>query len=486
MFLLLALIVVAAAACGQQEEALSSLYRTAKTAEQNADYDGAARAYEKIISLRPDLAEAHANLGNLHYVRGKYEMAERSFKAALKLKPQLSAPQFFLGVLAFRSNDYGNAVRHLTRAAELDPSNPLIKLHLGYTYYAEGQFDRAVAPFESVVQTDERNEDAWYHLSKVYAQLSRRHFDHLQQKYPDSYYTWLARAHFFEAQSRWTEAIDEYRKALEYKSSAPLKSKLEYVQARADGKEIEFVPTSSEVDGSTIFLYRPPAADMIRGEFQTMRNRLSNVQAGSETAPEGLYARAEIYQLLSYLSSLWIHVSSPESYRAHQLQAQSLEAAGRDDEAIAEYRRVLELKPDLRTIHFSIGNIYWRQARFDEAMDELMAELKVSPNDPQAHYEIADILFTQGKLEESAAHYRKSLESAPNSAEAHLALSRIYESSGALEKSLQHLRTATRISPADPTPHYRMWLILRKQGKSAEAEKARQSFETLRRSGPSK
>lgn len=468
----------------QGQDRLVQLYRDAVKAEQNADYQTAARLYEQILALRPDLAEAHANMGNLHYLQGHYEEAQRSFQRAIKIKPQLAGPHFFLGVIAFRSRDLAGAEAHLNKAAALDGANPQIQLHLGYTQYARSQYEGAIGRFEKAIAADESNEDAWYHLSKACSQQSQRYFDQLQRQYPTSYYTHLARAHFFEAQGNWPEAGQEYTKAREQQPDAPLNNKLAYIEARVAGKEAQFVATGEEIDGSTAFLHNTPAASDLPALFRKWKGALgTRTSATGSIDPRTLYKKAEGYQLLSYLASMWVYANSPNSYRAHQLKGQSFEAAGRTDEAIAEYRKALESNPQLRSVHFAIGNLYWRNANFDEAMQELTAELKLNPNDPETHYEIGDILFTQNKLDEAASHFLTALQFAPEMVEAHLALERIYNSTGVPEKAVYHLKQAARIAPAEATPHYRLWLLYRKQGRTADAEREREIFQKLKQAG---
>src|SRR5713226_5780024 len=71
--------------------------------------------------------------------------------------------------------------------------------------------------------------------------------------------------------------------------------------------------------------------------------------------------RAETYQVLSFLTSLAVFETAPDSYRAHQLRAQLLEESKNDEGAIEEYRNVLKRKPDLKNIHFAIGSLYWKE-----------------------------------------------------------------------------------------------------------------------------
>ncbi len=63
----------------------------------------------------------------------------------------------------------------------------------------------------------------------------------------------------------------------------------------------------------------------------------------------------------------------------------------------------------------------------------------------------------------------------------HLALERIYSSAGNAEKAAFHLQQAAKIAPAEAIPHYRLWLLYRKQGKTADAEREREIFQKLKR-----
>src|SRR5687768_7673186 len=80
-----------------QQEELVRLYSEARSAEAAGDYPAAAQRYERIVVLRPDMAEAYVNLGNLYYVQGRMDRAETSFKKAIQLKAGLFAPHLLLG-----------------------------------------------------------------------------------------------------------------------------------------------------------------------------------------------------------------------------------------------------------------------------------------------------------------------------------------------------------------------------------------------------
>ena len=61
-------------------------------------------------------------------------------------------------------------------------------------------------------------------------------------------------------------------------------------------------------------------------------------------------------------------------------------------------------------------------------------------------------------------------------------LPEIANARGDLPTAILHLKRAAVLDPASSKPHYRLWLIYRKLGRSAEAQQERDKFETLKAS----
>ena len=482
MVLLVVMAKNALSSAPSQQDTLPQLYKEAQEAQQNGDYKAATRKYESIVKLRPEMAEAHANLGLLYYQQGLAEQATETFKNAIRLNPKLAGPYFFLGVLSFNARKYDDASSYLEKAESLDPSNAAIRLYSGYNCYARANYLEAVRHLEKAIATEGTDEDAFYYLSKSYGHLSEQFFQELHTTYRDSIYTDLARAHFYEAEQNWENAREEYSHALEKRpKSERLRQRLEWVTQKASGvgaSQLEgHHPEAEFIDGSIVFLYAPPSGGKIAEELQRYQHQVQSLGRQNDKSAEKLYGLAEDYKVLSYLASLWVFETAPDSYRAHQLKAQYYETIENDEGAVKEYRKTLELKPDLRSVHFSVGNLYWRRNRNEEALVELREEIKLDPNHPQAHYEIGDILYGQDKKADAEQHLREALRLEPSMVEAHLALERLYTSQNLVTKALHHLNEAVRIAPDDPTPHYRLSVIYRKLGKIQEAQKEMQLFE---------
>ena len=85
------------------------------------------------------------------------------------------------------------------------------------------------------------------------------------------------------------------------------------------------------------------------------------------------------------------------------------------DEAIAAYRKALELRPDDSVIPFSLGVALRGNGQYEEAIAAFRKSLEVRPDDSGTLHGLGMTLFDNGQYEEAIAVYRKSLELMPNS-----------------------------------------------------------------------
>ena len=94
-------------------------------------------------------------------------------------------------------------------------------------------------------------------------------------------------------------------------------------------------------------------------------------------------------------------------------QGNALRDWGRLDEAVACYRRALELKPDFAEAHNNLGNTFKGQGRLDEAVACYRRALELKPDFAEVHDNLGGVLTEQGKLDEAVACYRRALELRP-------------------------------------------------------------------------
>ena len=403
------------------QDELAELYSQAQQAQKTGDLATATRKYEAIVQLRPQMAEAYANLGNLYYQQGQSDRAKPAYEKAIHIKPDLAGPHFFLGVIAFGEHDYSPALRYLERAEALEPSNKLIHSYLGYTQYARFAFREAAGELEKAAALDAGDIDVLYHLSKSYSHLAKDTFHQLQNEFPNSVYTNRARAHAYEIEENWKPAGEQYNLALEkMPNDRRLRDRSQWIAAKvADASAPSDAGATDElIDGSLAYKDSQVSGPKLKGEMTQWQSKMRALD-GQRRSDKQVYRAAEGYQVLSYLSSLAVFESDPDSYRSHQLRAQLLEASNKEEDAIAEYRNLINLAPDDAEAYYNLGVALKQKQDFDGAIAALEKAIGLEPGLPEAHYTLGVIFWQQGKLDEAAAEFRAAIRLRPTFAEAH-------------------------------------------------------------------
>lgn len=149
---------------------------------------------------------------------------------------------------------------------------------------------------------------------------------------------------------------------------------------------------------------------------------------GLKALEEGRYAEAEEI----FRKAL---AGDPEDYAAqfHLALAQSL--LNKVEDAIAGYKRVLELKPGLYEAELNLGILLLKAGKANEAAPVLSSAVEKKPNDPQLNYFLAEALAAGGELDKAEAHYRAAAAADPSLKDALLKLAAAFEKKGETERA---------------------------------------------------
>ena len=108
---------------------------------------------------------------------------------------------------------------------------------------------------------------------------------------------------------------------------------------------------------------------------------------------------------------------TPSSYRVHELSADIFEVQNRFDEAIAEYRKAIELNPSAPDLHFRLGRAILLQSHSPEALGqasaEFQSELKLNPEDASCDFQLGQIAQVETKPAEARTYFERALNLSP-------------------------------------------------------------------------
>ena len=168
---------------------------------------------------------------------------------------------------------------------------------------------------------------------------------------------------------------------------------------------------------------------------------------------------------------LWTHALAIEERSSFAHNNLGLVLAERDalDEAIAEFRRAVEIDPAFVEAQSNLGHFLARKGFSQEAIAHLNQALAVEPGFVNAHNSLGNILADRGALDEAIQHFRKALKTDPQSAMTHYNLGRALAKQGNTEEAIAQYRSALEIDPKDVDVHNNLGLLFLSRGNTDPA-----------------
>ncbi len=121
------------------------------------------------------------------------------------------------------------------------------------------------------------------------------------------------------------------------------------------------------------------------------------------------------------------------------------------EKAGEQYRRAIELGPDLTIARMNLSEILIRLGRPDQALSELRSLAASEPRNPDLHVNIGIAYSQKGTWDKAAEHWRRAVSLDPSSFRANLMLAKYYiEVEGDPERAAPFVEAAARLRPDHP------------------------------------
>jgi superkiller protein 3 len=145
----------------------------------------------------------------------------------------------------------------------------------------------------------------------------------------------------------------------------------------------------------------------------------------------------------------------PKAAGYHVSLGTALIAQNKLDQAVAAFRKAIELDPKVASYHVNLGRALSRQNKLDEAIAALRTAIEVDPKFTPAYISLANALLGQNKLDEAIAAYRKGIERVPQDPNLHNILARLLATCSEAKyrdpsQSVVLARKAVELAPMNP------------------------------------
>ena len=205
----------------ENSSAIEAHFSAAQQAQRDKDYAMAEREYQAVLSLAPEFAEVHMNLGLVYQLEDRSAEAMTEFHRALKIKPSLAGANFFLGVDYCKLGEGAKAVPYLRAALKAEPNRPDTWLWLATAEEIAGQWQGEVATLQKALELRPADVDLLYLLGSAYERLGKQEVAHLERVAPGSSRSEQLLAESYASSNEWPSAVIHFQNALAASPNRP-------------------------------------------------------------------------------------------------------------------------------------------------------------------------------------------------------------------------------------------------------------------------
>jgi len=188
-------------------------------------------------------------------------------------------------------------------------------------------------------------------------------------------------------------------------------------------------------------------AEVAEGQFQSAYEVLRNARELAPSDLDVLYYLERLCNVLSQQEFRRLLEKAPDSFRTHQVLAESYLSRDERGNAENEYQSALKANPESAEILDALGDLMRAEYRFDAALDYYERARKLAPRDFPSAYGAANCYLFQHNTQQAIESLQLALAIDPHSAVSHLALGDAWLRVGRTEAGITELKAALRLAP---------------------------------------
>ena len=191
--------------------------------------------------------------------------------------------------------------------------------------------------------------------------------------------------------------------------------------------------------------------------------------------PRVLYVTAHYFSELANRASQELAATAPQSKEAMELDAEGYESQGKWDEAMAEYKSILDKDAKTPGIHYRLGRIILSKPQgatsVEEAKKEFESEIALHPEDAPSEFMLGDIARQAQQWDDAVEHFSRATKIDASFSEAYLGLGMSLNALQKYQNAIAALEPYVKMEPSDPAGHYQLAIAYGRTGRSQEASR---------------
>src|SRR5579864_7723752 len=150
-------------------------------------------------------------------------------------------------------------------------------------------------------------------------------------------------------------------------------------------------------------------------------------------------------------------------------------------EAVAEFKKALDLAPDSARERVNYGLALLRAGQTKDGMAELLKAQKQDPAVPHTWFNLGVAFKKDGDYEHAIQQFERMIQLVPDEPVSHYNLGVLYKLAGKPADGLKQLEIAQRLNPNLAGPHFQLFNQYRQAGRSEEAARELKVFQEIKK-----
>jgi len=222
-------------------------------------------------------------------------------------------------------------------------------------------------------------------------------------------------------------------------------------------------------------------AEIAQGHYQRGFDELTRALQIDPHDTDVLFYLSQVSRIMAQLQFRQLQKMAPDSFRVHQLLAESYRARGIKARAAEEYKKALSLKPHSIKLLEEMGDLERSSFQFKQAATYYSRALRINPRSYANVYGMGVCSLFLQEPEKAATYFRKAIAISPASAAAHFGLGDALLRTGKTRLAVAELNKVVHYEPQMRQAYTLLARAYRKLGMTAEAQKALAESQRLAR-----
>jgi tetratricopeptide (TPR) repeat protein len=215
------------------------------------------------------------------------------------------------------------------------------------------------------------------------------------------------------------------------------------------------------------------------GRLDEAISQFNRIVAENPRDADALYQLARIHKNASVQAMERLRALDQDSFQLHALMGEVYSDEERYPEAIKEYHLALLKRPGAPGIHYAIGVASWAEHQMDAAKTEFTDALQENPSDALTNLYLGDIAVHEGRFQDALTYLRIAEKEQPNMSQVHLLLGKCYRGQNAQEDARTEFLAAIKADPTAAEPHYLLAQVYRELHNPQASANEFEEFERL-------